>query len=568
VGPAHAFDRRRFLQLLGALGALPAGSALLTACGDDGAETTGAVTGAGTTAGAPVKGGVLRAAMGSDIRGFDVQRFYDPQSVTLGDLVFSRLVALDPADPTKLVPDLAESVPTPSDDGRTWEFTLRQNATFHDGTPVTAADVKYSIERLIDANTKSEGGSYYTGWIEGTEALAAGDGGEASGIVAVDDRTVRIELTEPRAAFLPLMAIWFGSIYPKAYAQDVGADGFNRRPIGSGPFSVEDYQPGKTITFARHDGYHAADEIHLDGIELSLAVAPDTAILQVDGGQIDVLTDEVPPASYQAIRDDPQRAARLVEDLVDNCIYLTLNDVDASPVFKSVEARTALHQAIDKRRIVQQMQGRGEVASGFWSPRSAYFDEEFPDVAYDVEAATSALAAAGVAGQEVEIIVPAPGSFFPTDQWGPSLVQDLEAVGLQPKLTSLEFSAWLGRTMDPGAIVPNGWSMDVPHGSFVVDSAFTTATEKAADESGACCNFSRWASAEVDELNRVGVATTDKQEEIDAYKEIMRIVIGEQRLWIPVVWPKRSFYRGEKVGGLTVNPNTAAMLLSRLWVSA
>jgi peptide/nickel transport system substrate-binding protein len=245
-----------------------------------------------------------------------------------------------------------------------------------------------------------------------------------------------------------------------------------------------------------------------------------------------------------------------------------LNAVDESPVFKTVEARRAIHQAIDKRRIVQQMQGRGEVASGFWSPRSAYFDEEFPAVDYDVEAAKQALEAAGVAGQEVEVVVPADGTFFPIDLWGPSIVQDLEAAGLKPKLTSLEFSAWLGETMKPTAIVPNGWSMDVPHGSFVVDSAFTQATKEAADADGTCCNFSRWASPQVDELNTQGIQATDKQQEIDAYREIMRITIGQEYLWVPVVWPRRSFYRGEKVGGLVVYPNTAAMLLARLWLEA
>jgi ABC-type transport system substrate-binding protein len=297
-------------------------------------------------------------------------------------------------------------------------------------------------------------------------------------------------------------------------------------------------------------------------------VSADTALLQIDGGQLDVLATELPPAGYQAIRDDPARSDRLVEATVDNCLYLTLNDVETSGLFKSVEARRAIHQAIDKERILQQMQGRGEVATGFWSPKSAYYDEDFPVVEYDAAAAKQTLSGLGLAGTEVEVYAPSDGSSFPLDQFGPAIEQDLAAAGLRPKLQTLEFSAWLGKTMTRGAVVPNGWAMDIPHGSFVIDSAFTQATKEAADADDTCCNFSHWASARVDELNKAGVTTTDKQEEIDAYREIMRIAIGEQQLWVPVIWPKRSFYSSARVQGMEVTPNAASILLSRLSLTA
>jgi ABC-type transport system substrate-binding protein len=116
--------------------------------------------------------------------------------------------------------------------------------------------------------------------------------------------------------------------------------------------------------------------------------------------------------------------------------------------------------------------------------------------------------------------------------------------------------------------VPNGWSMDVPHGSYVVDSAFTTATKEAADADGTCCNFSRWASPEVDELNTTGNTTTDKEEEISAYQQIMRTVIGEEALWVTVYWPQRSLYRGDSVQNLLVGTNTAATIFTKLALTA
>ena len=580
---SSVFTRRRFLRGAAAVGALPGIAAILAACGGDDSEQAApappAETDAGTTAAeppaategettapAPATGGILRATMGSDVRGFDVQRFYDNQSVTFGDAIFSKLVTTDPQNAGTILPDLVTEVPAPENDGKTYTFTLR-DATFHDGSPVTAADVKFSLERLIHPNTKSEGGSYYTGLIVDTEGIAAGEATESSGIVAVDDKTVQIDLIEPRAAFLNLLAIWFASIYPKAVVEAKG-DAFNLEPVGSGPFKLDSYQAGQRITLSRYEDYFAPDQIFLDGMEIDLAVDPDTAILRIDSGDSDVMWDEIPASAYNAIKDDPDRSGRIVEGLVDNVWYLTLNAVEESPVFASLDARKAITMAINKQALLQHDQNRGEVATGFWSPESQYYDADFEALPYDPEQAKSLIESAGVAGQEVELIMPAPGTLFPTDGWAPLLQQDLEQAGLKVKVTSLAFDAWLSRTMDPLAIVPNGWSMDVPHGSYVVDSAFTTATKEAADADGTCCNFSRWASPEVDELNATGNTTTDKEEEISAYQQIMRTVIGEEALWVTVYWPQRSLYRGDNVQNLLVGTNTAATIFTKLALTA
>ena len=109
--------------------------------------------------------------------------------------------------------------------------------------------------------------------------------------------------------------------------------------------------------------------------------------------------------------------------------------------------------------------------------------------------------------------------------------------------------------------------MDNPHGSYVVDSAFTLATKAAADKSDTCCNFSHWGTAAVDKLNDTGNTTTSKAKEVAAYKSIMRTAIAQQALWITLFWPKRALYHGTRVKNLTVPANTASVMLSRLVVS-
>lgn len=543
--------RGRFLAGAAALGAAPLALDRLAASAQASAAATS---------------GVLRCSLGSDIRGFDVQRFYDLQSVTLADALFSRLVRADPRKASRILPDLAVAVPKPTDGGHTYTFELR-DARFHDGSPVTADDVKFSLERLINPKTKSEGGSYYTGFIKDTAGIAAGKKTSSSGIVVVDEKTLRIELSQPHAAFLNLLALWFASIYPKATVTRVGNDAFNKKPVGCGPFKLDSYKPAQKIVMSQYSDYHARGQIALKGIELSLNVQPDTAILRIDSGDLDMMADELPAAAYSAIRADPKRKKGLVEALTDNVWYLTLNSVDDSPIFKTLAARKALDMAINKQRVLQQTQNRGVLARGFWSPRSQYYDAGFPTRSYNPTLAKSMLAQAGAAGQKVDVIVPAKGTFYPSDQWGPSLVQDLQQVGLKPNLVSLEFSAWLNKTMDRNAIVPNAWSMDNPHGSFVVDSAFTLATKAAADKSNTCCNFSHWGSKQVDQLDNVGNTTTSKAKEVAAYRQIMRTAIAQQALWITLFWPKRALYHGARVQNLSVPANTASVLLSRLVVS-
>ena len=238
--------------------------------------------------------------------------------------------------------------------------------------------------------------------------------------------------------------------------------------------------------------------------------------------------------------------------------------MEESPVFASLDARKAITMAINKQALLQHDQNRGEVATGFWSPENQCYNADFEALPYDPEQARSLIESAGVAGQEVELVMAAPGTLFPTDGWAPLLQQDIEQAGLKVKVTSLAFDAWLSRTMDPLAIVPNGWSMDVPHGSS--SSTRRSDRHQGGGRRGGPAELLALGLPEVDELNATGNATTDKEEEISAYQQIMRTVIGEEALWVTVYWPQRSLYRGDNVQNLLVE-RTPRRRSSRSWPS-
>ncbi len=125
--------------------------------------------------------------------------------------IFSGLVKFDTQ--LKPVPDIAESWNI-SDDGKTYTFKLRKDAKFHDGRPVTAADIKYSLERACNPDTNSQTASTYLGDIVGVQDVLAGKTRDLAGVKVIDDYTLEITIDAPKAYFLSKMA------YPTAFVVD------------------------------------------------------------------------------------------------------------------------------------------------------------------------------------------------------------------------------------------------------------------------------------------------------------------------------------------------------------
>ena len=170
--------------------------------------------GRGPDAGAetPKQGGAAVVTFNNDLTTLDPQVGYDWQNWSVIKSIFDGLMDYKPGT-TELEPDLAESY-TVSDDGLTYTFKLRDGVKFHNGRPVTSADVKYSLERAVSPATQSPGGGYFS-MIKGYDDLSAGKAKELSGIATPDDRTVVFTLTRPDATFLHLMAINFAYVVPK-----------------------------------------------------------------------------------------------------------------------------------------------------------------------------------------------------------------------------------------------------------------------------------------------------------------------------------------------------------------
>jgi ABC-type transport system substrate-binding protein len=187
----------------------------------------------------PSQGGTIVVTYQDDMATLDPAIGYDWQNWSMINSLFSRLVDYK-FGTTEIVPSLADSW-TISPDGLVYTFKLSPKAKFTNGRNVTAADVKYSIERSVNPKTQGPAGGFFHS-IVGQDKMADGSATTISGIETPDDSTVKFTLTQPDATFLNVLALNFASAVPKEAVEAEGAD-FGKKPVGSGAFKLDEWAP-------------------------------------------------------------------------------------------------------------------------------------------------------------------------------------------------------------------------------------------------------------------------------------------------------------------------------------
>lgn len=344
----------------------------------------------------PKQGGTLTIRLNTDIRGTDgLDR--DANTDTVLHHLYETLVGYR-ADLT-VGPALAEAWQI-SDDGRTYSFTLRDGATFHDGNPVTAADVKWNWTRRMDPANQW----FCIPFFDGSQGL------KVESVEVADDRTIVFKLNEPNALFLAQLANiqcngWVAS--PK----NVGPDGkwIEGSAIGSGPFKLKQWTKGQFITLERYDGYKPTKEpasgyagdrtAYLD--ETRFLIIPDTSAAEAAfvAGEVDVLFG-VEPARVEEIKG---RGMTVLSTPGLSWTPILLQTKD--PLISNVKMRQAIAHAVDLDQIAAARSGglaKGN-PSAVAEP-SAFFDEDFlkwPE--YDPAKSKALLDEVGYKGEPIKI---------------------------------------------------------------------------------------------------------------------------------------------------------------------
>jgi oligopeptide transport system substrate-binding protein len=374
-------------------------------------------------------GGEIIVTYKDDVSTLDPAIGYDWQNWSMIKSLFDGLMDYEPGT-TNLRPDLAESYEI-SPDGMTFTFKLRSGVKFHNGRELTAEDVKYSIERVVDPATQSPGAGFF-GSIKGVEAVSSGQSKSIEGIKVVDPTTIKFELSRPDATFLHVMAINFAHVVPKEAVEEYGAD-FGKHPVGTGAYKLAEWTLGQRLVFEKNPDYWREGVPYLDKITFEIGQEPTVALLRLQKGEVDVLGDGIPPAQFLQVKDDPQYKDWIVEGGQLHTGYVTMNV--KTPPFDNAKVRQAVNMAINKDRIVRIINNRAVPANQPLPPSMPGYDTSYKGYAYDPEKAKQLLAEAGHAdGFTTELYAM---NTDPNPRIAQAIQQDLAAIGIKAEIKSL-----------------------------------------------------------------------------------------------------------------------------------
>ena len=380
---------------------------------------TGLMTQALAQTPAPKDGGVLVYATGVDAQTLDPQFVTDIPTFRVVRYIYEPLTQQDVEG--KIIPALATSW-TVSDDKRTWTFKLRPNVKFHDGSPFNAQAVKFTFDRLLDPATGSPRRS----------TLAA-----VSAIKVIDDLTVAVITKEPFAPLLAQLSAYNAAILSPAQAQKAGPD-LNKQPSGTGPFKFKSQQPGEKVVLVRNDNYWDGKP-HLQGLEIRAVPEASARILQLLGGEVDVISD-VPTVMLKRL--ESSKTVNLMRKTGYRTIYLGMNTT--MKPFNDLRVRQAVAYAINKPALVKGvLNGIGTLGGSYESPVIENSATDLPPYPYDKEKARALLKEAGYPdGFSTDFIVPT-GRYIMDRQLGEAIQAQLADIGIKVNMKTPEISAYL-----------------------------------------------------------------------------------------------------------------------------
>ena len=436
----------------------------------------------------------------------------DSASGDIVGLLFNGLLKYD--EHIRIVGDLAESW-TVSEDGLTMTFVLRPNLRWHDGAPLTAEDVQFTYQKLIDPNVRTPFSSAYER-VERVEVL--------------DARTVRVRYKEP---FAPALESWMMGIIPKHLLEheDLNTTPLLRHPIGSGPYRFARWKTGERIDLTASPDYFE----HRPYLNRYLyRIIPDeaTLFLELLTGGVDL--SGLTPLQYRRQTHTPylQQAYHKFRYPSFGFTYLGYNLEDAR--FKDLRVRQAINLAIDKQAILDGVLfGLGAVATGPYPKESWAYDPAVVPASHNVDAASKLLADAGWLDHDHDGWLDRNGQPFRFTiltnqgndvrrQVAELIQQQLKQVGIDVKIRIVEWSTFVHEFIDKRRFeaVLLAWSLsrdpdlyDLFHSSKTKEGEY---------------NFVGYRNPDVDRLLEEGRRTFDQVQRQEIYHAVHRQLYADQ----------------------------------------
>lgn len=360
--------------------ALSAGG-LLAACGGSSATSTSSQPSHGSQPShAKLKqGGTMRvgAAGGGSKDSIDAHTPTSDPDITRVHALYEPL-ANRSADFSKLEMVLAESIEPEGGTPNVWVVRLRRGVQFHNGKPLTADDVIFSLMRITDPKDPKVGNASI-GYIDRTR------------LKKVDQYTLRIPLQFANATFPDDIGQYFNAIVPVGYDP--------AKPVGTGAFKYQSFAPGQQSVFVRNPHYWRTGEPLLDELVI-IDFADDTArVNALLGGQVEAISS-LPPGQLASVQGNSQLRALISE--TGTWTPFTMR-VDVAP-FNDVRVRQAMRLIVDRKQMLEQaLSGQGRIANDLYSPYDPCYAKDLPQRQTDVQQAKSLLRQAGHSSLAVQL---------------------------------------------------------------------------------------------------------------------------------------------------------------------
>ena len=442
--------------------------------------------------------------------------------------------------------DLAESCSI-SDDGLIYTFVLRENAKFHDGSPVTAHDVKWSIERAADPDTLSTTAENYLGDIVGVEDKLNGLATQVSGARVIDDRTIEFTIDAPKSYFLAKLS------YPTAFVLDqdqVTDDGsWLDAPNGTGPFRLARYDIGELIILESNQNYHLGPP-HIDSVQMILSGG--SAMIMYENDEIHLTgvgLDDLPRLLDPNDPLNPQ-LKRSPQDF--DVFYVGLNA--AEPPFDDPKVRQALNYAVDLQGIADNvLDGRVSPATGVIPPGFPAHNENLRSYSYNPDLArelleSSTYAEALANGDFPRITLTISGSFgAAVPQYLEVMLEQWRSLGIEIDIQQTEWATFLQDVTDRKyQMFSLGWIADYPDPENFLDLLFHSESTN---------NHTNYNNPEVDRLLEEARTERDRDRRFEIYNQVEQVILDDA----PWVW---TWFSGE--GYALIKPEVSDYFLLQM----
>lgn len=481
---------------------------------------------------------VLSIAYPEDPKTADCQKTTDSYTLPLN--CFDRLLECVTVESggSEIVPGLAETWKV-SPEGKTYTFHLRKGVFFHNGEELTADDVVYTFDRMLDPKTKALNTDILD-FVDGAQERLDGKADFTRGLKAIDRYTVQIDLSEPYAPFLAVMASPQSSIFNRKFTE-VAGEQFGLSPemtCGTGPFILKEYDLNDRQVLVANDRYFRGRPT-IDRLVVTVVGDAETLRMLFEAGQIDVFDCDYAVSQIPYFLSNEKWKDRLVSGPRVGIYYISLNQKNKP--FDDLRVRKAFQMSIDREKILEKMfYGRGVMANGVMPKGLVGYNPDLPPLEYDPEKARELLAQAGYPDGVDMTLVQVSG-------WSQKWVKMNEVIqamvkesGFRLNIRQVDESTYYA-TRKTGDVDPytQSWSADFND----PDNFFYTFFSR---RGTVVRSFNNDNPEIFDALDKAR-SIIDPAERIELYRDLEKKIVHEQAAWVPLFTLDHVYVINDKV---------------------